>query len=164
MSTIYLNGRQIRQRKQPKACRLNSLNQVQNNPLTTAAWVSTAKGVPSGWVGIRELNPAEAQFDWVPEGTDGALEVHFSKNRNSCWFAGGTLIARWPLLAVEKGYVRLLHWRIDETAAGKAFVVSLVDQPVKPTKKHTPKVTEASASSPAAKATKKASTTTGASN
>lgn len=149
--TIYLNGRRIRRGKQVAACCLNAQVQIRNNPLTTAALESTANGVPTGWLGIVPMGGTEVRLEWAPEKADGAVQIHRSKNRSSSWFAAGDLLAEYPALRVEKGYVRQLAWRIEEAAGVKQFILSLVDQPVVPTKK--PPVPKGAKGEPSPKAT-----------
>jgi hypothetical protein len=100
----------------PRAAHLHWMNRVWCNYHVVKALVSTAKGPPTGWVGLEDLidKQQEVAVDWVKKRTPGAIEVDWGPTEKTLEFSFDGIIDRHDGLTVEKGIIRRLPFRVAD--------------------------------------------------
>lgn len=120
----YVVAKEVREKKKPKAAKLNSRKQLGWNPVTLQALDSTV-AMKTDHIAFEELSRTQIAVDEVEEGTPGAVPLQRSKSEKTASSGSGPILALHPEFAVEVGRIRLIPWMIDPTT--KRFIL-LLDQ------------------------------------
>lgn len=108
----YAVAKHVREKKKPRAVKVNSRDQLGWNPVTLAALDGTV-AMKSDFIAFEELSQTQIAVDPVEEGTPGCVPLQRSKSEKTATSGPGPILALHPELKVEVGRQRLIPWMID---------------------------------------------------
>lgn len=123
----YINAAEIRKAQLKPGVVLNHGGQNRMNEVTFAAFKETCPGATENFVACKHLSDTEIQVDRVNKGTPGCVKLRPAGNEKTALFSAGPILAAVPALKVEKGYLRLLSFRIDKDPEGKSHFVIILE-------------------------------------
>lgn len=94
------------------ALRLTKKGQVYANPLVMGALNGVASA--TGFLGYSLRGESTVILRWVQKGTRGAVKVRRKDGERTAIWSFGPVLALYPDLKVEKGYVRRFPFRVEE--------------------------------------------------
>lgn len=121
----YTVAKDVRDKKKPKALKVNSRRQFGWNTITLRALDSTVP-MKQDYIAFEEISATRIAVDEVPEGTDGAVPLQRSKSEKTATSGPGPVLAMHPELEVEVGRQRLIPWMIDPQT--KRFILLLDEE------------------------------------
>lgn len=134
--TTYINAAEIRKAQKKPFVVLNHGGQNRMNEVTFADFKTTCLGATENYIAYKPLSDTEIQVDRVIKDTSGSVKLRPSGNEKTAIMSAGPILASVPALKVEKGYLRLLSFRIDKDDQGKShFVIILEPSQVIPSPK-----------------------------
>lgn len=143
----YINAAEIRKAQKKPFVVLNHGGQNRMNEVTFADFKSTCIGSTENFVAYKPLSATEVQVDRVVKGTSGCVKLRRAGNEKTAIMSAGPILAEIPALKVEKGYLRLLSYRIDQDENGKpVFIIILEPSEVIPSPKRSATKSKAAAS------------------
>jgi hypothetical protein len=119
---------EIRLLKFPSTMRLNAQRELYANSRAMAALESTAQSRTATHLLYDQRSETEIAIHWVEKGTEGALPL--KRRHRAGRFSFSPVLVLYPFLKVQKGRIRQIAYRIDETPEGALFVLDLTQTEV----------------------------------
>lgn len=125
-----VNADAIRFDRYEPALRISARGQAYANPLVWGALESIA--TPTGRLVYDQRSATEFALIWVKRGTRGSVAVSKKDGEQTATFSFGPMLALVPALRVQRGFIRLMPFRLEPVEGGTLFLIDITVELVVP--------------------------------
>jgi hypothetical protein len=119
---------QLRIELRPQVIRLNARHQAYANPHAMTALDATCTSRTTTHLLFDQWSETEIAIHWVEKETPGAVPI--KRQQQTGLFSFGPVVTLYPGLKVQRGRLRQIPFRLDESDEGSVFVLDLTNTEV----------------------------------